>query len=98
MPKYRKKPIVIEAFKYDGDFIDKDGNSYVPDWATSALDSGKMRYHSSCSHSPPCDLFISNLLGEMKVEVGDYITQDTGGEIFRCKPDIFESTYELIKE
>lgn len=28
--KYRKKPVVIEAFNYDGDLMDKYGNYYVP--------------------------------------------------------------------
>ena len=31
--KYRKKPVVIEAFQYDGDLIGSDGKFYVPIWA-----------------------------------------------------------------
>lgn len=33
MAKYRKKPMVIEVFQYDGDLKDCDGNWYVPNWA-----------------------------------------------------------------
>ena len=29
MAKYRKKPVVIEAFQYDGDLKDCDGNWYL---------------------------------------------------------------------
>ena len=38
--KYRKKPVVIEAFQYDGDLKDKNGNWYVPKWASEAFEKG----------------------------------------------------------
>lgn len=38
MAKYRKKPVVIEAFQYDGDLKDCDGNWYVPNWAVEAYE------------------------------------------------------------
>lgn len=31
--KYKKKPVVIEAFQYDGDLIGSNGQYYVPEWA-----------------------------------------------------------------
>ncbi len=31
--KFRKKPVIIEAFKYDGDLKDRNGLFYVPFWA-----------------------------------------------------------------
>src|SRR5574344_1497993 len=42
--KYRKKPVVIEAFQYDGDLQDSDGEYYVPDWAVKAFE-GKVMYY-----------------------------------------------------
>lgn len=42
--KYRKKPVVIEAFKYDGDLMDKYGNYYVPQWAVEAYKNGTLFY------------------------------------------------------
>ena len=30
--KYKKKPVVVEAFQYDGDLNGADGKYYVPDW------------------------------------------------------------------
>lgn len=36
--KYRKKPVVIEAFQYDGDLKDKNDNWYVPKWASEAFE------------------------------------------------------------
>ena len=38
--KYRKKPVVIEAFQYDGDLKNSDGEYRVPDWAIEAFESG----------------------------------------------------------
>ena len=53
--KYRKKPVVIEAFQYDGDIV----NINAPDWAIEAINSGTMFYDAEDSDSPPCELFIS---------------------------------------
>ena len=33
MAKYRKKPVVIEAFEYDGELLSRDSGYYVPEWA-----------------------------------------------------------------
>jgi hypothetical protein len=32
----------------------------------------------------------------MRAEVGDYIIKGVKGEIYPCKPDIFEATYEQV--
>jgi hypothetical protein len=84
MPKFRKKPVVIEAVRWDP-FM--SGNAY-PEWVhplfgkTSAddIDSGCLR--------------IPTLEGEMLARPGDYIIQGVKGELYPCKPDIFEATYE----
>ncbi|EKX89285.1 hypothetical protein [Peptostreptococcus anaerobius] len=38
--KYRKKPVVVEAIKFDGDFKTRTGEHYVPLWAEAALHEG----------------------------------------------------------
>ena len=53
MAKYRKKPVVIEAFQYDGDLKDCDGNWYVPNWAVEAYEKGVMHYASESCDAPP---------------------------------------------
>lgn len=90
---YRKKPIEIEAFQYDGDLKGKDGY-YVPNWAVDAFESGVMYYASLCNNEPPCELFIKTLEGDHHVNVGDFIIQGVKGELYPCKPDIFKETYE----
>lgn len=96
MAKYRKKPMVIEAFQYDGDLKDCDGNWYVPNWAVEAYEKGIMRYASESCDAPPCDLFIETLEGIHHVSVWDYVIKGVNGELYPCKPDIFEKTYENI--
>lgn len=95
MPKYKKKPVIIEAFQYDGDLMGSNGNYYVPNWAVKAYKSGYM-YFDSLDPKPPCELFIKTLKGTHHASVGDYIIQGIGGEIYPCKPDTFVETYELI--
>lgn len=95
--KYRKKPVVIEAFQYDGDLMGSDGKYYVPEWAVKAFKDGDMYYGAFSSYEHPCELFISTLEGSHHVSVGDYVIQGIVGELYPCKPDIFEKTYELVE-
>lgn len=41
---------------------------------------------------------ISTLEGDMIVSVGDYVIKGAKGEFYPCKPDIFELTYEEVKD
>lgn len=84
--KYRKKPVVIEAFQYDGDLINSNGVPYVPEWMLEAP-----HYYDG---EPPCELYVKTLEGDMHVSVGDYVIRGINGEIYPCKPDIFVKTYE----
>ena len=83
--KYRKKPVVIEAFVYN------DNDSLWPEWFKKGLSQDTIRaYHSHCE--------INTLEGVMKGNVGDYIIQGVKFEIYPCKPDIFVQTYEQVDE
>ena len=41
-------------------------------------------------------LFVRTLEGNMKAEVGDWIIKGINGELYPCKPDIFDKTYEKV--
>lgn len=84
--RYKKKPVIVEAFKYDGDLINSNGEPYVPKWMLESAHTFKGQG----------DLYIKTLEGEMLVGVGDYVIRGIKGEIYPCKSDIFESTYELV--
>lgn len=94
--KYRKKPVEIEAFQYDGDLKNSKGEWYVPDWAVTAFKSGIMYYDSWNGREEPCELFINTLEGRHHVSVGDYVIKGVHGELYPCKPDIFTETYEAV--
>ena len=42
-------------------------------------------------------LCISTLEGVMTADRGDYIIQGVNGELYPCKPDIFEKTYDIAE-
>lgn len=88
MSKFRKKPVVIEAFKWTGGPDQEDD----PVWIVKAIKKGDVFIEGS----PTPILFIKTLEGVMSAGVGDFIIQGVKGEIYPCKPDIFEATYEAV--
>ena len=44
------------------------------------------------------EMDIPTLEGVMHASIGDFIITGVNGEMYPCKPDIFEKTYELVKE
>ncbi|MBO6550740.1 MAG: hypothetical protein JJ964_14110, partial [Rhizobiales bacterium] len=95
MPKFRKKPVVIEAFKWTGDTSQEDD----PVWMSEAIERGDVWFVGAeevVSGSAIIDsaMMIKTLEGDHRATLGDYIIQGVKGEIYPCKPDIFEATYE----
>ena len=41
---------------------------------------------------------IETLEGDMIARAGDWIIKGIQGELYPCKPDIFEATYERVEE
>lgn len=78
MAQFRKKPVVIEAFQWNGERPlpePLEGN-----WNNDPRDPDKVT--------------IQTIEGRMNVSVGDWIITGVKGERYNCKPDIFEATYE----
>lgn len=44
------------------------------------------------------EMKIDTLEGVMTASPGDYIITGVKGEVYPCKPDIFEMTYEAVEE
>lgn len=99
--KFRKKPIVIEAIQMT---MERRGdNSEWPNWLNQAWNkecpSEGAVWPEDYPDSKGGDrLCISTLEGVYVVSWGDYIIQGIKGEIYACKPDIFEATYEKVEE
>jgi hypothetical protein len=87
MAKFRKKPVVITAVQYDGNFrcLDCFSISEVSHFIVSKDSEG-----NQC-------IKIPTLEGEMTASIGDYIIRGVQGEYYPCKPDIFEITYEMVE-
>lgn len=88
--RFRKKPVVIDAFQWQGDFDALDN------WLNSlgySEDGDDGIYED---HNPAGDplLVIPTLEGDMTALNGDWIIRGVKGEFYPCKPDIFEATYE----
>jgi hypothetical protein len=86
-----KKRIAIECFKYDGDLKNTNGEFYVDRWAVEAFQSGVIYFKDG-------EMYIKTLEGDHHVSVGDYVIRGVNNELYPCKPDIFEKTYDIFDE
>lgn len=99
MPKFRKKPVEIEArrvpapidhyHEYDylkvvREFAEWCGGSVV----LSGAPFDPVNPHRSRS------LQIVTLEGTMTADPGDWVIRGVAGEFYPCKPDIFVATYD----
>lgn len=91
--RYRKKPVVIEAFEMTRDR--RRGNIDWPQWLHAAWNDGTLR-PSGDGPSLSDRLIIKTLEGDQLVSWGDFIIQGVKGELYPCKPDIFALTYEPV--
>lgn len=77
--KFRKKPLIVEAIKFEKEHIGK---------AQDFCD--KLRYKPVDN-----EFCIGTLEGCIKVEEGDYIVKDVSGEFYSCNADVFVKTYDI---
>ena len=84
MPKFRKKPVVVEAVKFDG----------TPECAKGI----GLTYLDGKIKNVTKGWVIQTLEGDMFAAKGDWIITGVKGEKYPCKPDIFAATYEAYDE
>jgi len=89
--KYRKKPVVIEAFQWTGDQYQTED----PEWIVKAIIDGTVWFNNQGTE--PCNMEIKTLEGNHIANRGDWIIKGVKGEFYPCKPDIFEATYEPVE-
>jgi hypothetical protein len=83
MALYRKKPVVIQAYQWDG-----QPDSGLERWMGDAFESWIPSKRQ---------LAIRTLEGEHIISAGDWIIRGVEGEIYGCKASVFEKTYELAE-
>lgn len=88
MPKYRKKPVVVDAVKFEDT---AEALATISDLASDKLIVVSYR-------SRPLTMSIPTEEGVMTATEGDYIIKGVNGEIYPCKADIFAQTYEVVPE
>lgn len=95
--KFRKRPVVIEAMKVDGDV------QAVVDWIAShgghcwtgeytVEEYGRISYPFDGAKS----VWINTLEGAMRADPGSFVIRGVKGEFYPCAADIFEATYEPV--
>lgn len=89
--KFRKKPVVIEAIQFLDENKREIKERFIPNYRTPLIlisnEAGTLLYGE-----------ITTLEGTHKVTYGDWIIEGVQGELYPCKPDIFEQTYEAVEK
>lgn len=81
--RFRKKPVVIEAMLWDGG----QKSAYeIVDWSKDAVTLNPSKR----------ELLVKTLEGTLHISTGDYVIKGVQGELYPCKPDIFNATYEEV--
>ena len=92
--KFRKKPVVIEAFQMTEER--RASNADWPEWMHRAWQLDREApgsLYPTEEGTSDGTLSIGTLEGPHRVSWGDWIIQGVKGELYPCKPDIFEATY-----
>ena len=90
--KYRKKPVEIEAMRWDGT---AEGATRIIEW--SGCDVNYWCDEGGCSGTEGGHyLEILTLEGRMLASTGDWIIRGVQGEFYPCRGDIFKMTYEAV--
>lgn len=101
MPKFRKKPVVIDAIPFEATvksvlemyrFVNGEDSVVLK----SAIDHEKFDDYGDSIIK--VGFPIKTLEGVMTAKVGDWIIKGINGEFYPCKPDIFEKTYEPVTD
>lgn len=101
MPKFRKKPVVIEAVQLTW----ATWNEMCQHAGVGLLSAGKPE---GCYVTPEgtatnevtdeISMVIPTLEGVMLARQNDWVIRGVKGELYPCKPDIFHATYEQVIE
>lgn len=88
---YRKKPVVVEAWK-----LTRKALEVKPEWVI--YDEKRVVGKPDSFTGDIVLLLLNTIEGHVWAEEGDYIIKGVKGEVYPCKPDIFEQTYEKVED
>ena len=93
--KYRKKPVVIDAITFD-EFIEY-GKTHGGNIVNGMPWSFEYNGHPVTHENDTCYLILTSE-GDFQLTPDDMLITGVNGEIYSCKKDIFEKTYEKVDE
>ena len=82
--RYVKRPVIVRAIQFNGANVE----------LIRQFTGGKM----SAFHRKNNKFYVNTLEGLMLVGIGDYIVCGVVGEFYPVKQEIFELTYEDVKD
>lgn len=87
--KYRKKPVVIDAIHFNG----SNRNEVLGFAGIEAPNASTIYWRCGVGDSPG-EIVIRTLEGDLVASEGDWIIRGVIGEVYPCKPAVFDATYE----
>lgn len=84
MPIFRKKPVEVNAVQFNGDVHEPELYVLIQAQPRAVIDEGD-------------HLIIETLEGNHRADIGDWIIKGVRGELYPCKPEIFDMTYEKVE-
>ena len=89
--KYRKKPVVIEAWPVK-EIVERYGDDWLaePQCIIDAYERGELMFFEGI-------IDIKTLEGWHRASPDDMVILGVAGELYACKPEIFEMTYEAVE-
>jgi hypothetical protein len=89
--KFKKKPVVIEAEQFLP-------NDEAIERVMALASQGSRQVQVTRMPDGRCTMQIKTLEGVMEASIGDWIIRGVQGEVYPCKPDIFNESYERVYE
>lgn len=91
--RYRKRPITVEAKQWTGDNLEE-----LWDWIGADGLYGPLPIGDPLRpFGQPARLYVAANDAWLDLEIGEWIIRDSKG-FYPCKHDIFEVTYEPVKD
>ena len=86
MSFFTKKPVTIEARRFETNNDDGTHMTLLCDWANDPKGKAVVTHDGTC-------IYIATLEGTMRADCGDWIIRGVEGELYPCKDSIFQATY-----
>ncbi len=85
MPRYRKKPVVVEAMQ-----LNENNAVHVMEWVGRDALALKQTFDEGIN--------IATKEGVMLARWGNYVIRGVKGEHYPCEAEVFHETYEAVED